>query len=292
MGRLDGKVAFITGAARGQGRSHAVRLAEEGASIVAMDLCDQLPTVFYPMATKADLEETVELVESAGGKIIAEVGDVRERDDLQRIHDAGVAEFGAIDIVIPNAGIMPVIGPGDQVQAWHDTIDVMLTGVWQTIDVAVPGMIERGRGGSIIITSSSAGLTGIALSTIPGQVGYSAAKHGVVGLMRVYASQLARHSIRVNTIHPTGVNTPMVVNQEYGDWVMENQEIAGSPLYQNPMPVPLIEPVDISNAIVFLASDEGRYITGITLPVDAGYTVRGPLVDAGQITTGAADELG
>lgn len=291
MGRLDGKVAFITGAARGQGRAHAIRLAEEGAAIAAMDLCDQIPSVFYPMATKDDLAETVTMVEAAGGRIIAEVGDVRSRDDITRLHDAAVAEFGSVDIVLPNAGIMPVIPPGDQLQAWHDAIDVMLTGVWNVIDIAVPGMIERGRGGSIIITSSSAGLTGIALNTTAGQVGYTAAKHGVVGLMRVYASQLARHLIRVNTIHPTGVSTPMVVNAEYGEWVMANQEIAGSPLYQNPMPVPLIEPVDVSNAIVFLASDEGRYITGVTLPVDAGYIVRGPLVEAGQMTDAVPDQV-
>ena len=291
MGRLDGKVAFISGIARGQGRSHAVRLAEEGASIVGFDICDQIPTVFYPMATKEDLDETIALVRAVGGDVIAEVGDVRNREDVQRMHDLGVAEFGGIDIVVPNAGIMPVIPPGDQRQAWFDGIDVMLTGVWHMIDVTVPGMIERGRGGSIAITSSSAGLSGIALNTLPGQAAYSAAKHGVVGLMRLYASQLAQHSIRVNTIHPTGVATPMVVNEQYGQFVMENPEIAGSPLYQNPMPVPMIEAVDISNAIVFLASDEGRYITGITLPVDAGYLVRGPLVDAGQITTAAAEAV-
>lgn len=274
MGRLEGKVALITGAARGQGRSHAIRLAEEGASIVAVDICAQIPTVFYPMATKADLGDTVALVEEVDGRILPVVADVRDRAAVQRAYDAGVAEFGKVDIVVANAGIMPVIDAGAELQAWHDGIATLLTGVWHTIDVAVPAMIER-RDGAIIITSSSAGLSGIGLNTLPGQAAYVAAKHGVVGLMRLYASQLAQHNIRVNTIHPTGVNTPMVVNEQYGAFVMANLEVAGSPLYQNPMPVELIEPVDVSHAVVYLASDEGRYVTGVTLPVDAGYLNRG-----------------
>lgn len=274
MGRLEGKVAFITGAARGQGRSHAIRLAEEGASIVALDICEQIPTVFYPMATKADLDDTVSLVEEVDGRILAVVADVRDRAAVQSAYDDGVAEFGKIDIVVANAGIMPVIDAGAEIQAWHDGIATLLTGVWHTIDVAVPAMIER-RDGAIIITSSSAGLSGIGLNTLPGQAAYVAAKHGVVGLMRLYASQLAQHNIRVNTIHPTGVNTPMVVNEQYGAFVMANLEVAASPLYQNPMPVELIEPIEVSNAVVYLASDEGRYVTGVTLPVDAGYLNRG-----------------
>ncbi len=274
MGRLEGKVAFITGAARGQGRSHAIRLAEEGASIVALDICKQIPTVFYPMATKDDLDQTVAMVEEIDGRILPVVADVRDRDAVKSAYDAGVAEFGKIDIVVANAGIMPVINEGEKVEAWHDGIETLLTGVWHSMDVAVPDMKER-RDGAIIITSSSAGLTGIGLNTLPGQAAYSAAKHGVVGLMRLYASQLAQYNIRVNTVHPTGVNTPMVVNEEYGAFVMANLEVAASPLYQNPMPVELIEPVDISNAIVYLASDEGRYVTGHTMVVDAGYINRG-----------------
>jgi SDR family mycofactocin-dependent oxidoreductase len=265
MGRLDGKVAFITGAARGQGRSHAVRLAEEGASIIAMDICDQIPTVFYPMATSDDLAETERLVKEAGGAIVAFVGDVRNLEDVQAAYDAGIAQFGKVDIVLPNAGIMPVIGPGEQRQAWHDAIDTMLTGVWHVLDVTVPNLVERGEGGSIIITSSAAGLTSIGLNTLPGQAGYSAAKHGVVGLMRLYAKQLAPHSIRVNTVHPTGVN---------GEFVNAHPEVAADESYKNPMPVELIEAVDISNAIVYLASDEARYVTGVTFPVDAGYNIR------------------
>jgi SDR family mycofactocin-dependent oxidoreductase len=274
MARLEGKVAFITGAARGQGRSHAVRMAKEGASIIAVDICEQIPSVFYPMATKEDLDETVALVEAVDGRIVASVADVRDRSALQAAYEYGIREFGHVDTVLPNAGIMPVINEGEQEQAWHDGIGTLLTGVWQTMEVCIPGMIERRQGGSILITSSAAGLSAIGLNTIPGQAAYSAAKHGVVGLMRLYASQLAKHSIRVNTIHPTGVNTPMVVNEPYGEFVQKYPEIAGSPNYQNPMPVPMIEPVDVSNAMVYLASDEGRYVTGVTFPVDAGYLNR------------------
>ncbi|CRK54017.1 putative enzyme [Rhodococcus sp. RD6.2] len=274
MNRLEGKVAFITGVARGQGRAHAIRLAEEGAAIIGMDICAQIPSVFYPMATEEDLAETERLVKAAGGSIVTTVGDVRNRDDVQRAYDAGIEQFGHVDILVPNAGIMPVIDQGVEPQAWHDAVDTMLTGVWHVLEVAVPGMIERGEGGSIAITSSAAGLTSIGLNTFPGQAGYSAAKHGVVGLMRLYSKQLAKHFIRVNTIHPTGVNTPMVANAEYGAFVNSHPEVANDESYKNPMPVELIEAVDISNAIVFLASDEARYITGVTLPVDAGYNVR------------------
>ncbi|WP_109529518.1 MULTISPECIES: mycofactocin-coupled SDR family oxidoreductase [Nocardia] len=274
MGRVDGKVAFITGAARGQGRSHAIRLAEEGASIVAIDICEQIPSVFYPMATPEDLAETERLVKEVGGSIVTVVGDVRKREDVQRAYDAGIEQFGHVDTVIANAGIMPVIDQGVEPQAWHDAIDTMLTGVWHTLEVTVPGMIERGAGGSIAITSSAAGLTSIGLNTFPGQAGYSAAKHGVVGLMRLYSKQLAKHFIRVNTVHPTGVDTPMVANAEYGAFVNANPDVANDDAYKNPMPVELVEAVDISNAILFLASDEARYVTGITMPVDAGYNNR------------------
>jgi SDR family mycofactocin-dependent oxidoreductase len=274
MGRLEGKVAFITGAARGQGRSHAVRLAEEGAAIIALDICQQIPTVVYPMATKDDLDETESLVKAVGGRIVTAVADVRNRPEIQAAYDAGIREFGHVDIVLPNAGIMPLFGPGEHEQAWHDGISTMLTGVWQTMEVALPAMIARGQGGSIIITSSSAGLSSIGLNTCPGQAAYSAAKHGVVGLMRLYASQLAKHSIRVVTVHPTGVNTPMVVNAPYAEFLQANPEAAANPNYKNPMPVELIEAVDVSNAIVYLASDEARYVTGVTFPVDAGYLNR------------------
>jgi SDR family mycofactocin-dependent oxidoreductase len=274
MPRLENKVVFVTGAARGQGRAHAIRMAEEGASIIAMDICEQIETVFYPMATLEDLAETERLVKEVGGNIVTFVGDVRKREDVQAAYDRGIEQFGFVDVVLPNAGIMPVIDRGSEPQAWHDSIDVMLTGVWHVLEVTVPGMIERGQGGAIVITSSAAGLTSIGLNTFPGQAGYSAAKHGVVGLMRLYSKQLAKHSIRVNTVHPTGVNTPMVANAEYGAFVNANPDVASDPSYKNPMPVELVEAVDISNAILFLASDEARYVTGITMPVDAGYNNR------------------
>ncbi|MFI8664483.1 mycofactocin-coupled SDR family oxidoreductase [Rhodococcus qingshengii] len=274
MGRLEGKVVFITGAARGQGRSHAVRMASEGAAIVAVDICEQIPTVFYPMSTKEDLAETASLVAAVGGRIITAVADVRDRNSLEEAYQNGIREFGHVDTVLPNAGIMPVLQQGSQEQAWHDAIATMLTGVWHTIEVCLPGMIERDKGGSILITSSSAGIGSLALNTLPGQVAYNAAKHGVVGMMRLYASQLAKNLIRVNTVHPGGTDTPMVVNEGYQAFAAEFPDIAGSANFRKPMPVGLNDPADISNAMVFLASDEARYITGVTLPVDGGYLNR------------------
>jgi SDR family mycofactocin-dependent oxidoreductase len=276
MGRLEGKVAFITGAARGQGRAHAVKMAQEGADIIAVDLCDQIASVAYPMSTPDDLAETVKLVEDHDRRIVAERADVRDRDALQAVVTAGIAEFGHLDIVVANAGIAPVLGEaGKLAEAWNDSIDVLLTGVYYTIDVSVPPMIERDMGGSIVITSSTAGLKGIGRhwsTARPGFFGYTAAKHGVVGLMRLYANVLAPHRIRVNTLHPTGVNTPMVVNDVFAQFGREFPD-AGQAL-QNALPVQLVEPEDIANAAAWLSSDEARYITGVTLPVDAGFTVR------------------
>ena len=274
MGRLDGRVALITGAARGQGRSHAIRLAQEGARIVACDICDQIPSVYYDLASKEDLDETARLVEAEGGEIVTGVADVRDKSALQAVHDAGVAAFGHIDTVVCNAGVLSWIKQGAEEQAWFDTIGVNLTGVWQTIEVCVPGMIARGRGGAIIITSSAAGLGSIGLNTYPGSAAYSAAKHGVVGLMRLYASQLGPHSIRVNTVHPGGVDSMMVMNPEYQQYVAENPETTTGPKFQKPMPGGLLSPLEISNAIVYLASDEAQYVTGITMPVDGGYLNR------------------
>jgi SDR family mycofactocin-dependent oxidoreductase len=270
MGKLDGKVAFITGAARGQGRSHAVRLAQEGADIIAVDLCGQIDSVAYPMATAEDLEFTVKEVEALGRRIVARQADVRDKAALQAAFDAGVAELGGVDIVLANAGICPV-GPGSDIdQAFHDAVAVNLTGVWNTVHVALPTLIGQSRGGSIVLTSSTAGLKGIGGDT-PGGEGYMASKHGVVGLMRGFATNLAKYSIRVNTIHPTGVNTPMVVN-DVMDAFFKDADLEGS--MSNLLPVELVQPVDISNAVVFLVSDEGRYVTGVTLPIDAGFTVK------------------
>jgi SDR family mycofactocin-dependent oxidoreductase len=268
MGALDGKVAFITGAARGQGRAEAVRLATDGANVIAVDLCDQIATVPYPMATSDDLAATVKLVEDTGARIVAQEADVRDRAALTTALQAGLDEFGRLDIVVANAGIAPMQSGPD---GWQDAIDVNLTGVHNTVEVAIPTMIEQGDGGSVVLISSAAGLVGIG-GADPGSLGYTAAKHGVVGLMRAYANHLAPHSIRVNSIHPTGVNTPMINNEFTRQWL--EQVIAEAdvpPDMGNALPVQMLEPEDIAAAVAWLVSDEARYITGVALPVDAGF---------------------
>lgn len=266
MGTLDGKTAFITGAARGQGRSHAVTLASEGANIIAVDLCDQISSVPYPMATDDDLTATVKLVEDTGARIVAQAADVRDLDALKSALQKGVDEFGGLDIVVANAGIAPMFSGHD---AWQDVIDVNLTGVYHTISASVPIMVEQDRGGSIVLISSVAGLVGIG-SEDPGGMGYAAAKHGVVGLMRSYANLLAKKRIRVNSIHPSAVRTPMIDNELFREWVQTQED--GSVDMGNAMPVDYSEPEDIANAVAWLVSDAARYVTGVTLPVDAGYT--------------------
>ena len=275
MGRLEEKVAFITGAARGQGRAHAVRMAQEGADIVAVDLCAQIETVEYPMSTAEDLETTVKLIEDLDRRVVAKQADVRDRDALASAVADGLAEFGHLDIVVANAGIVPTGEVGRSTRAWQDAIDVLLTGVYHTVDAAIPSMVERDAGGSIVITSSTAGLKGLGRNLEgvgAGFFAYTAAKHGVVGLMRLYANVLAPYRIRVNTIHPTGVNTPMVVNEPFARWGEASFGVPSG--MQNALPVALVEPEDIANAAVWLCSDEARYVTGVTLPVDAGFTVR------------------
>ena len=277
-GRMEGKVAFITGAARGQGRSHAVRLAEEGADIVAVDICADIDTVtpFYPLATEEELAETVRAVEALDRRIVARRADVRDLDALQTAFDEGLAELGRIDTVVANAGIA-TYGRAWELTAeqWRDMIDVNLTGVFHTAKVAIPAMIDAGRGGSILFTSSIGGLKGI-----QHVAHYVAAKHGIVGLMRTLANELAPYSIRVNTIHPTNVDTIMIQNP--GTWGMfapgdpEPTAEKAMPGFRslNGLPVPWVEPRDISNAVLFLASDEARYVTGVTFPVDAGAYVK------------------
>ena len=273
MGRLTGKVAFITGIARGQGRSHAMRLAEEGASIIGVDLCGQLDTVGAPMATPDDMAETVKLVEERDARIVATQADVRDAGALRSAVEAGVAELGRLDIVLANAGIAPLFGEvAATQQAFDDVVAINLTGVYNTIEAALPQLISRGEGGSIVLTSSVAGLSGrLNLAGNAGMMGYVAAKHGVVGLMRAYANQLAPHSIRVNSVHPGGVNTPMIVNEAFG--VLAEQAPAEMAKLAHAMPVELLEAVDISNAILWLCSDEARYVTGVTLPVDGGFMI-------------------
>jgi SDR family mycofactocin-dependent oxidoreductase len=267
-GKLEGKVAFITGAARGQGRSHAVRLAQEGADIIAVDICRQIETVPYPMATPEDLDQTVKEVEALDRRIFARQADVRDEAGLKAAFEAGVAELGPVDIVLANAGIAPM-SVHETHDAWQDVIDVNLTGVFNTVEIAIPSMIARGKGGAIVLTSSTAGINGIGGPT-RGGLGYTAAKHGVVGLMRSYANNLAQHSIRVNTVHPTGVNTPMVVNDAMQEFLAQDPQLSNA--MANALPVDMVEPVDISNAILWLVSDDARYVTGITVPVDAGFT--------------------
>ena len=275
MGRVDGKVALITGAARGQGRSHAIRLAEEGADIVAVDICTDLDTTGYAGATSEDLDITTKLVEELDRRIIARQVDVRDSAGLTAVVDEAVAELGHIDIVLGNAGICS-FGLSWELsdEVWQEMIDVNLTGVWKTTKAAIPHMIARGSGGSIILTSSVAGLTGVGLGAH-----YSAAKHGVVGLMRTLAVELAQQGIRVNSVHPTTVETPMVDNPALFQLMVptvENptrEQVCDVITGLNAMKVPWIQPVDVSNAVLFLASDESRYITGVQLPVDAGATL-------------------
>jgi SDR family mycofactocin-dependent oxidoreductase len=265
---LKGKVAFITGAARGQGRAHAVRLATDGADIIAVDLCDQIASVPYPLANSDDLAATVKLVEDTGARIVAKEADVRDRASLSAAVQAGVDELGRLDIVVANAGIAPMQSGDD---GWRDVIDVNLTGVYNTIKAAIPTMVKQGTGGSIVLISSAAGLAGVG-SPDAGSVGYAAAKHGVVGLMRVYANLLARQNIRVNSIHPTGVETPMIDNDFTRGWLAQMAAAVDNPgTLGNALPVEVLQPEDIANAVAWLVSDQARYITGVTLPVDAGF---------------------
>lgn len=271
--QFAGKVAFITGAARGQGRSHAVRFAAEGADIIAVDLCRQLDSVTYPMSTPADLDETMRLVERTGRSIVAEHVDVRDPDEVESAIALGVKEFGRVDFVLANAGVAPGLDADPRDRApFVDAIEVMLSGVFYTVEAALPAMLKHDDGGAIVITSSTAGLKsahrGFALKS-PGGAGYTAAKHGVVGLMRYYANTLAEKRIRVNTVHPSGVSTPMILNDQFAQFAAEHREYASA--VQNLLPVPRLDVSDISDAMVYLCGESGRYITGVAMPVDAGF---------------------
>jgi SDR family mycofactocin-dependent oxidoreductase len=274
MGLLDGKVAFITGAGRGQGRSHALRLAEEGASIIATDGCADIDAVPYPLSDSEDLAETAELVRQAGGAVLTAKADVRRFAELKAAVAAGVKEFGHIDIVLANAGIAVMGIDLDEEQneaGWDAVIDVNLKGVWNTVRACAPPMIERGQGGAMVLTSSTAGLKGLSSPGAFGNESYGAAKHGVVGLMRQFAVEFSTWGIRVNTVHPTVVDTMMVNNAAMEKWIATFPE---NTALTNLLPVVMLQPRDISEAILFLVSDQAKYITGVTLPVDAGFTVK------------------
>jgi SDR family mycofactocin-dependent oxidoreductase len=265
-------VAFITGVARGQGRSHAIRLAQEGADIIGIDFMEEIPGAPYGRATEEELADTVKAVEALDRRIIATKADVRDYEGLKKALDDGVAQLGRLDIVSANAGISTQMVPTEDLDEaiWQNMIDTNLTGVWHTTKAAIPHLKAGGRGGSIILTSSEAGIRGY------GNIAhYVSAKHGVVGLMRTLALELAPDSIRVNSIHPTQVDTDMIQNTATYDLFTGKQgstkeEFAEASRHVIALPIPWVEAVDISNAVLFLASDEARYITGVPLPVDGG----------------------
>jgi SDR family mycofactocin-dependent oxidoreductase len=275
-GRLTNKIALITGAARGIGRAQAVRFAEEGAAIIAVDVCGPIDTVHVPSSTPDDLAETVRLVEQAGGRVVTEIVDVRDSEELRAAADRGAAELGGIDIVCATAG---VTSRGNAVElseaAWRTMLDVNLTGVWNTCTASAPHLISRGAG-SMVLVSSIAGRRGLI-----GVAHYTAAQHGVVGLMRSLAHDLAPHGVRVNCVHPTNVDTPLIQNDLVRsgfrpdlDRPPTRDEFAAAATRMNLLAVPWVQPVDVANASLFLASDEARYITAVSLPVDAGSTQR------------------
>jgi SDR family mycofactocin-dependent oxidoreductase len=276
VGRLEEKVALVTGAARGVGRSLSVRLAEEGADIVAMDICRQVGSAAYSMPAPTDLDDTVGQVEALGRRIVAAQVDVRDLARLTKGLDDAVAELGRLDIVCANAGIYSQ-GPASELseQMWQDMIDINLTGVWHTCKAATPHLINGGRPGSIVITSSSVGLR-----AAPNVGHYGSTKHAVVGLMRTLALKLGPTMIRVNSVHPTAVDTDMIQNESLYRLMVPGVEHPTrkdvAPVLQslNALPIPWVEPRDIANAVLFLVSDEARYITGVALPVDAGMTIK------------------
>lgn len=277
MGRVDNRVAFITGAARGQGRSHAIRLAEEGADIIAVDVCAPVETTVYDMSSPEDLLETVRMVRALGRRIIGRQVDIRDYTALAEVAEEGAIELGRLDIVSSNAGISTIAGSSLDVSPaeWQAMIDVNLTGQWNTIRATVPHILAGGAGGSVIITSSSAGLRGYR-----NIAHYVAAKHALVGMMRTLANEYGKDGIRFNTVHPTNVDTPLLLNDQMFRLFCPGLDSPGEADFvpaareMHLLPVPWVNPVDVSNAVLFLASDEARYITGVALPIDAGAVIK------------------
>jgi SDR family mycofactocin-dependent oxidoreductase len=276
MGTLDGKVAFITGIARGQGRSHALRLAGQGADIIGIDICRDIASMDYPNASPADLAQTAKLIEQLGRRALTSEADVRDAAAVRRAVDEGVAELGRLDIVLSNAGIVR-LGPaaGDPAPLWRDIIETNLSGCFHVVDAVVPHLIAGGRGGVIVITGSTAGVRPVA-NPGTGALAYTASKWGLVGVCRQLAATLAEHSIRVNIVHPTGVASGMTMNAAMAGLAAQAMAGDGGGLsaMQNAMPVQILQPEDISDAISFLVSDQAKWITGVSLPVDAGFSVR------------------
>jgi SDR family mycofactocin-dependent oxidoreductase len=267
-GRVAGKVALITGVARGQGRSHALRLAAEGADIIGIDLCTDVGAIPYPLATPDDLAETVRLVEATGARMVAAEADVRDPEALAAAVGDGVGRLGRLDIAIANAGVCTVQRWDEVTPAlWDAVIGINLTGAWNTCVAAIPPLVEAG-GGSLVLISSVAGLKGQ-----PFLAPYVASKHGMVGVMRTLANELAARSIRVNTIHPTGVDTPMLAGMAGLTARIEASPDTGS-VFLNSLPVDVVAPSDVSDAVLYLASDQSRYVTGLTMTVDAGSSAR------------------
>jgi SDR family mycofactocin-dependent oxidoreductase len=268
VGRLDGKVAFITGAARGQGRAHAVRLASEGADIIGVDICAPLE-VNYPPATPADLVQTADEVAAAGGRMVSVQADVRDLAGLGAALQQGLDEFGRLDVVVANAGILSVGRLWEISESqWQQMLDVNLTGVWHTLKVSVPTLIDQGDGGSIIIVSSVAGLRGL-----PFVGHYVAAKHGAVGLCRTLANEVGAYRIRVNSIHPAGVDTLMNHDPDLFETIVRYPDTL-APIFMNTLPDTIMAPDEVSGLVAFLASDESRYMTGAQLPLDFGTLIR------------------
>lgn len=266
MGRVSGKRVLITGAARGMGRSHAVRLAEEGADVILVDICESLPAVEYPLATRADLDETARLVTDLGRQALTYVVDVRDGEALSAAVAEGVEKLGGLDASVANAGVLTA-GTWDTTTAeqWRTVVDVNLIGTWNTCAAALPHLVERG--GSLINVSSVAGIKGSPLHTP-----YTASKHGVVGLSRALANELAAVNVRVNTVHPTGVATGLQPESLHA-LIHETRQDLG-PIFQNALPIQMTDALDISNAVLFLISDEARHVTGLEFKVDAGATIR------------------
>lgn len=276
MGRLDGKIALVTGAGRGMGRAHCVRLASDGADVVALDRCAPVDSVPYAMATTDDLDETARLVTGLGRRVLATVADVRDQAALDGVVAEAVATLGGLDLVVANAGVSAVGRAWEFTEEqWRDVVDINLTGVWHTAKAVIPTMIAQRRGGSIVLVSSTGGLRGL-----PHTGPYTASKHAVIGLMRTLALELGRYDIRVNAVSPTTVDTPLALNETMFKLFRPDLESPGradmaqaAPVL-NVLPVAWLEPSDVANAVAWLCSDEARYLTGVALPVDAGATIK------------------